>query len=232
MRSEKRQHREEAILDKTQDLIAEFGFFELKMSDLARACDIAVGTLYAHFASKEDLLIGLASRAVMRRTAFFETARAHDGPAIEKFIVASLLDVRFSIRHPELFEAEYLALAPSIWNRATVARHQQLLAQIDQMTRMFQAFLEEAAQDTDHTDQGGTAPDRTGILNIGSWALGFGMNALGQSDVTVAHYGTMLRDRSEQTYCDCLTDLLIGAGMAGDAARQSVARIAARYLDV
>lgn len=62
-RMEKRQKREELILDGAGELIADVGFFELKMSDLARTCGISVGTLYGHFASKEDLLIGLAVMA-------------------------------------------------------------------------------------------------------------------------------------------------------------------------
>jgi AcrR family transcriptional regulator len=71
VRSEKRQKREEMILDRAQDQVAEFGFLDLKMSDLAKAADLSVGTLYAHFASKEDLLLGIAIRAGARRTAFF-----------------------------------------------------------------------------------------------------------------------------------------------------------------
>ena len=130
-RMEKRQNREELILDNAGKLISEVGFFELKISDLAKMCGISVGTLYGHFASKEDLLIGLAVMAGAKRAQKFDIARNHDGSAIEKYIIASLLDLRFSIDHPQLFEAEYLALAPSVWKRATPARHQ---APLDQKT--------------------------------------------------------------------------------------------------
>lgn len=226
VRSEKRQKREEMILDRAQDQIAEFGFLDLKMSDLAKAADLSVGTLYAHFASKEDLLLGIAIRAGARRTAFFETARRHDGSAIEKFIIASLLDIRFSIENPALFEAEYLAFAPSIWQRATVGRHQSLLAQIGSITRMFQDFLDQAWQDLGLDAQSGES-GRT--LNLGSWALSFGMNALALTQITDAHYGNMLRENAINTFCEGLVGLLVGAGWQSDRATQTVTALAAQY---
>ena len=192
-RMEKRQQREELILENAAGLIAKVGFFELKMSDLAKLCAISVGTLYGHFASKEDLLIGLAVMAGAKRAEKFDTARHHDGSAIEKYIIANLLDLRFSIEHPQLFEAEYLALAPSIWTRATPARHQAQLDQIGAVTEMFQTFLTQGAGEL------GIASDitsRTRNLNLGSWGLGYGINVLVLSEITDRHYGHQLRENA------------------------------------
>ena len=225
-RIENRQQREDLILERAGELIAEYGFFELKMSDLARACDISVGTLYAHFASKEDLLLGLAILAGQKRAGFFDYARAHDGSAMEKFIVASLLDIRFSIDHPQWFEAEYLALAPSIWQRATPSHHQSQLAGIGRITEMFQSFLSDAA---DELGVSGDVIAQTRNLNLGSWGLSFGMNALALSEITDRHYGTELRSNAIDIFCDSLADLLAGAGWHVDDARQIVRNLAARY---
>ena len=228
-RIEKRQQREELILERAGELIAEYGFFELKMSDLARACDISVGTLYAHFASKEDLLLGLAILAGQKRAGFFDYAHAHDGSAMEKFIVASLLDIRFSIDHPQWFEAEYLALAPSIWQRATPSHHQSQLAGIGRITEMFQSFLSDAANELVVS---GDVIAQTRNLNLGSWGLSFGMNALALSEITDRHYGTELRSNAIDIFCDSLADLLAGAGWYVDDARQIVRDLAARYADL
>ncbi|WP_417814682.1 TetR/AcrR family transcriptional regulator [Thalassospira alkalitolerans] len=227
-RIEKRQKREEMILERAGELIAEYGFFELKMSDLARECEISVGTLYVHFASKEDLLLGLAIMAGQKRAVFFDHARAHDGSAMEKFIVASLLDIRFSIEHPQLFEAEYLALAPSIWKRATPSHHQSQLAGIGRITEMFQSFLSDAAAELGISDQ---EIARTRSLNLGSWGLSFGMNALVLSEITDRHYGAELRGNAIDIFCDSLADLLFGAGWHEDNARQIVHDLAQRYAD-
>ncbi|MEQ8391037.1 MAG: TetR/AcrR family transcriptional regulator [Thalassospira sp.] len=226
-RMEKRQKREELILDGAGELIAEVGFFELKMSDLARICGISVGTLYGHFASKEDLLIGLAVMAGSKRAEKFDIARNHDGSAIEKYIIANLLDLRFSIDHPQWFEAEYLALAPSIWKRATSARHQAQLDQINAITSMFQAFLSEGEAEL------GIASDMTSRsrnLNLGSWGLGYGINVLVLSEITDRHYGQELRKNAVNILCDGLADLMIGAGWQVEDARQKVRTLADRYV--
>ncbi|RCK24481.1 hypothetical protein TH8_12835 [Thalassospira profundimaris] len=227
-RMEKRQQREEMILDAAGKLISEVGFFELKMSDIARACDISVGTLYGHFASKEDLLIGLAVMAGAKRAEKFDIARNHDGSAIEKYIIANLLDLGFSIDHPQLFEAEYLALAPSVWKRATPARHQAQLDQINAITTMFQTFL------TEGEDELGIAPDMTSRsrnLNLGSWGLGYGINVLVLSEITDRHYGQELRKNAVSILCDGLADLMIGARWQVDDARAKVRALAATYVD-
>ncbi|WP_339779741.1 TetR/AcrR family transcriptional regulator [uncultured Thalassospira sp.] len=226
VKQEKWQQREKVILDCAQELIGQYGFFDLKMSDLARAADISVGTLYVHFASKEDLLLGLALRAGAKRTAFLETARQHDGPALEKFIVASLLDILFSIENPELFEMEYLAMSPSVWRRATVTRHQDFLRKVGDATRMFQDFLDQAVPILGPEQ----SRDRGRTLNLGSWALSFGMNALALSEITDAHYGSLLRENAIDTFCDGLTALLVGAGWQADTADNVIRSLGVRYM--
>ncbi|WP_158091197.1 TetR/AcrR family transcriptional regulator [Thalassospira mesophila] len=226
MKQEKRQQREKEILDCARTLIGQHGFFDLKMSDLARAAGISVGTLYVHFASKEDLLLGLAMWAGAGRTAYLQTARQHDGPALEKFIVASLLDILFSIENPDLFEMEYLAMSPSIWQRATHGRHQDFLRKVSDATRMFQEFLDQAAPVLGEN----YSRDRGRTLNLGSWALSFGMNALALSEITDAHYGRLLRENALPTFCDGLTAMLVGAGWQADTAHSVIYGLGQHYM--
>ncbi|OSQ39715.1 hypothetical protein TMES_07055 [Thalassospira mesophila] len=226
VKQEKRQQREKEILDCARTLIGQHGFFDLKMSDLARAAGISVGTLYVHFASKEDLLLGLAMWAGAGRTAYLQTARQHDGPALEKFIVASLLDILFSIENPDLFEMEYLAMSPSIWQRATHGRHQDFLRKVSDATRMFQEFLDQAAPVLGEN----YSRDRGRTLNLGSWALSFGMNALALSEITDAHYGRLLRENALPTFCDGLTAMLVGAGWQADTAHSVIYGLGQHYM--
>ncbi|MCC9624070.1 TetR/AcrR family transcriptional regulator [Thalassospira sp. MA62] len=225
-RMEKRQQREVLILTAAAGLIADVGFFELKMSDLAKQCDISVGTLYGHFASKEDLLIGLAVLAGSKRREIFDIARAHDGSPIEKYVIANLLDMDFSIQYPQWFEAEYLALAPSIWKRATPARHQAQLDQIGTITEIFQSFLTDGVPELVIA---GDALNRTRNLNLGSWGLGYGINVLVLSEITDRHYGQELRENALSILCDGLADFLIGAQWQVDDIRLTVRALAAKY---
>ena len=49
--------RELLVLDAARSLICENGLLKLQMSRIAEKCEYAVGTLYQHFAGKEDLLV-------------------------------------------------------------------------------------------------------------------------------------------------------------------------------
>jgi len=56
-----RQHlaREDAIVETAYELLAEKGYEKMNMDELARQVGIAKATLYQHFPSKEDLLVGV-----------------------------------------------------------------------------------------------------------------------------------------------------------------------------
>ena len=64
--------REQLFLETARELIRQDGLLNLQMARLAEKCDYAVGTLYQHFASKEDLLVALATENVQHRVEMFE----------------------------------------------------------------------------------------------------------------------------------------------------------------
>uniref|UniRef100_UPI0028057977 TetR/AcrR family transcriptional regulator n=1 Tax=uncultured Anaerococcus sp. TaxID=293428 RepID=UPI0028057977 len=47
----------EKILKESRDLVAEEGLDALSIRKLAKKCDLAVGTIYNYFSSKDDLMI-------------------------------------------------------------------------------------------------------------------------------------------------------------------------------
>ena len=53
--------KKEAIFKATLDLIAESGFHNSPMSVLAKKANVAAGTIYHYFASKDDLIVELYS---------------------------------------------------------------------------------------------------------------------------------------------------------------------------
>ena len=66
-KQEKLRIREEMIISKVSSLIIEEGFFNLRMSDVAKNAKVSMGTLYSHFSSKEDLLIGISNSLLSKR---------------------------------------------------------------------------------------------------------------------------------------------------------------------
>jgi AcrR family transcriptional regulator len=71
-----RRNKRETVLAKAAELIARQGFDGTSMRDIAAAVDMLPGSLYYHFASKDDLLIEIHKRVVDAMLARVEAAIA------------------------------------------------------------------------------------------------------------------------------------------------------------
>lgn len=71
-----RPSKRELILDKAAELIARQGFDGTSMRDIAAAVNMLPGSLYYHFASKEDLLLDIHERVVNGMTDHVKAAIA------------------------------------------------------------------------------------------------------------------------------------------------------------
>ena len=76
--------RRDEILDVAGRLFATKGYESTTINDLLDATDIARGTLYHHFTSKEQVLDGLIRRHGDRLLATIEAVAASKGPALSK----------------------------------------------------------------------------------------------------------------------------------------------------
>lgn len=66
LRARNREKRNQEILDVAERLLMERGFTAVRFEDIATEAFISKPTLYAHFASKDDLMAGLAVRYLGR----------------------------------------------------------------------------------------------------------------------------------------------------------------------
>jgi AcrR family transcriptional regulator len=71
----------EAIVRAASGLIAHGGYREASVAAVARAADVATGTVYRHFPSKEDLLVEVFRRASQREVDAVTAALAAGGVA-------------------------------------------------------------------------------------------------------------------------------------------------------
>ena len=112
---EKKRRREERILRSAQWLARERGYLTLKVSDVAELAEVSVGTLYAHFQSKEGLVAALAIHSLRGRVATFTAIAENEGQSWgEKLIAIIFSDFLFSVDHPELFAAEQLGASTAV----------------------------------------------------------------------------------------------------------------------
>lgn len=123
----------EAILDAAVEVLAERP--DAPMSDVARAAGVSRQTVYAHFASREQLLDATVARAMDHAVAGMDAAHLDDGPADDA--LRRLLEVSWTTvaQHGALLDAALAELSPETFH----ARHAPVLQRLARLVDRGQA---------------------------------------------------------------------------------------------
>lgn len=122
--------RREQILDAAVTCLTRTGLAGLSTTAICEAAEISMGALYTHFATKDDILVGLAERAVQRRreTFSFTTAAEMRSTLLQMTEQMGVKAAREGTRvDVELFAASYsdqriaAALEP-LWDFSELAK--------------------------------------------------------------------------------------------------------------
>jgi len=115
-----REEREIAIIEAAGQLVEKNGFVNLKMSDLAHSASMSIGTLYSHFPSKEDLLLGIhLHNLVLKEKLFSEVLNMPKWNPLQRLVAMVLANWDLDRKRCELSEIDALAMFPSIWQKAS-----------------------------------------------------------------------------------------------------------------
>ncbi len=98
-----KQEREQKILDAAETLLTQKGFGAINMSEIARTADIAKGTLYLYFQTKEELFLTLFQRKFVSlmeklRHALSALATPTTKAQVRDTLIAHTIDERQMIR--------------------------------------------------------------------------------------------------------------------------------------
>jgi TetR/AcrR family transcriptional regulator len=104
-RSERRKARTAAaIRDAAERLFIRHGYSATTMEDLAEEADVAVGSIYAHFAGKEGVYSALIERALELDTQYCDEGFAAGGLPAERLLGLAEGYLRFAREHPGYFQ--------------------------------------------------------------------------------------------------------------------------------
>jgi AcrR family transcriptional regulator len=104
-RFERRRERTRAeLLAAATRVLAEKGLHQTKVSDLAAAADVGVGTFYLHFADKETLFDAVVEDTVRRLKTTVDAARAKASAPLERIMAANRAFFRFARDNREVFK--------------------------------------------------------------------------------------------------------------------------------
>jgi TetR/AcrR family transcriptional regulator len=103
-RQERRKQRTAAaILDAAESLFLDVGYQASTVDQIAERADVALGTLYAHFAGKEGVYAALVARAVDTVERYTDDAWARNDDPVGRLLAVSEAYLRFACGHPGLF---------------------------------------------------------------------------------------------------------------------------------
>ena len=176
--------REKQFIDATHKQLCKEGLLGIQMAAIARSCNYATGTLYHHFASKEDLLIAVCSSLTGVRQSYCQRVADSDLCNRDKmfgFLIAYSL---FSQHHPEHFRLEQYILTEVVWQAASEERRKEYLLATQPVGEMVEAMLKEAMSAGEFESHGKTPF----AFSIGSWSMAMGMHTLMHAGGLLEHY--------------------------------------------
>ena len=78
LKEKQRQERESLILQAAEEVLAEKGYHETSMDEIAAQVGVSKGTVYLHFPSKEDLMVAIFARDMQKFSQAVDDAIARE----------------------------------------------------------------------------------------------------------------------------------------------------------
>ncbi len=102
-RRREREARERAILAAARHLFLRNGIAATTMDDVARACELAKGTLYLYFSSKDEIAFAVLLEATEDLLAALSASLEPDAPAVDQLLRLAVAYYRHFQARPEAF---------------------------------------------------------------------------------------------------------------------------------
>lgn len=170
--------REQLFVDAARELIRQDGLLNLQMSRIAEKCEYAVGTLYQHFASKEDLLVALVTQTARQHVDLFGRICAWKSSTRNRMFGIGVADMMFVARNPEHFRIAQYALCEVVWNAASAARRDEMLEVCKPMGGTVVSIVDDAVANGDLVLNGRSSSE----IATGLWALTEGFHSLSHAE--------------------------------------------------
>ncbi len=177
--------REQLILDRAREMLAEKGYLGLKLDELAEAVEYSKGTLYQHFSSKEDMILAICTRDMEQRAALFRRAAAFEGRPRERIVAIGIAAGIMSLLHPDFFNVEQLVRTRSVWEKTSTERRAHLEALLSSTFTIGTSIVREAREAGDLVEA--TSTDKEIVFAL--WSMGLGSFLLGTGAVWLKAVG-------------------------------------------
>lgn len=174
--------REQLFMSQALDMIRSDGLLNLQMSRIAEKCEYAVGTLYLHFASKEDLLLALVTEVVRDHVVLMRKAADWKASSRDRMFAIGVADVLFVRKHPDFLRILQYSLCEVAWNAASPDRRRTFLEAQSPLLDVVTSIVRDAKLSGDLPEPGQRAEE----IATGLWAMCTGYHSLAQAQGMLA----------------------------------------------
>lgn len=178
--------REELILSTAQEMINQHGYNYLTMDKVAETVEYSKGTIYNHFASKEDLVCSLSCRCISNLIDVFERAYRYPGTTRERY---SAIGIGYSLYH-QLHPLDMKNIQTVKNNAVREKVSEYKLAEMESLeqkiTKITSSIVQEAI---DCGDLAKEYQDSINTIVFGCWSMHYGALLLDQSDIPLHELG-------------------------------------------
>lgn len=178
------QARETQVLATARELIVRDGLLNLQMSKLAAECELAMGTLYQHFSSKEDLLLALTTQGVAEQALLFRRAADWQASTRDRIFAITVADTLFVQRNPEHFRIAQYIHGEVAWKATSPARRAAHFEASQPLAAAVHGIVTEAL-DCGDLEARGLNPESISTV---CWALTAGMHQLVHAEGLLDHF--------------------------------------------
>lgn len=155
LKEKQRQEREELILQAAEEVLAEKGYYETSIDEIAARVGIAKGTVYLHFPGKEDLVIAILERNAQAMVELVEATIATASGNREKLeaILRFVYGGFFDPGKKHLMQLPYIVMNSAELRRVFVEKKGCMRGKWDRLEAFVASILEDgkAAGEFDKT---------------------------------------------------------------------------------
>ena len=167
--------RERRILQTVRHFLLRDGYLALNMDRIAAAIEYAKGTVYLHFANKEEIVVALVIETAERRVDLFQRAAGFPGKTRERMLAMGLAAELFAVLFPEHLRLEQIIRVDSITRKASAERQQRLRELSARCMGLLNGIVEEAVARGDIVRVGVVSPAE---LVFGLWSITTGAQVI------------------------------------------------------
>lgn len=145
LKEKQRREREELILQAAEEVLAEKGYYETSVDEIAARVGIAKGTVYLHFPSKEDIVVAILQRNSRTVVELVEAAVAAAQSNREKLeaVLEVVYGAFFDPRKGQFLQLPYAVMNGSELRRVFVEKKGCLKAEWGRLATLIASILED-----------------------------------------------------------------------------------------